>query len=79
MRKQIENQSAALQKALDSFDEAQRRELATKADVREAELRLQKEIVEVRFSMMKWFIGTAIAIVVPVLAALAKGFHWFGF
>ena len=47
-RQQTEAQRAALQAALDKLDETTRKELATKGDVRESELRLQKEIEQVR-------------------------------
>lgn len=58
------------------------KELATKGDIREAELRLQAEIEKVRketqqvkYDLLKWQIGLAVAII----AIMAKGFGWLGF
>ena len=64
-----------------TFDSAHRKELATKGDVREAELRVQKEIEtvrkdieKVRYDMLRWYIGGWVAMAVMI----AKGFGWFG-
>lgn len=56
-------------------EEKARNELATKGDLRETELRLQKEIEQAKTSLLKWQIGIAIVI----LTIMAKGFHWIGF
>ena len=81
-RQQAEVQADTLRQALERVDEAQRKELATKADVRESELRLQKEIETVRkdiehvkYDMLKWQLGIGLAIIV----IMAKGFGWLGF
>lgn len=49
-------------------NDASRRELATKADLRETELRL-------KYSLLKWQSGLAFALA----AIMAKGFGWPGF
>lgn len=81
-RQQAESQADALQKVLERYDEADRNGLATKGDLRETELRLQKEIEIIRkeieksrYDMLKWYIGGWIAMAV----LMAKGFHWLGF
>ena len=71
MRRQADAQSAALQRALDRYDEASRRELATKGDIQD--VRLEMKSMEMR--LLKWQIGLALAIV----AIMAKGFGWLGF
>ena len=74
-------QVAAMQDFVKSYDEASRKELATKGDLRETELRLQKEIEtvrkeieKVRYDLLKWYIGGWVALA----AIMAKGFNWFG-
>lgn len=71
MRRQADAQSAALQRALDKYDEASRRELATKGDIQD--VRLEMKSMEMR--LLKWQIGLALAII----AIMAKGFGWLGF
>ena len=56
-------------------EEKARNELAIKGDLRETELRLQKEIEQAKTSLLKWQTGIAIVI----LTLMAKGFHWIGF
>ena len=63
-----------MQDFVKSYDEARRKELATKGDLRETELRLQKEIEKVRYDLLKWYIGGWVALA----AIMAKGFNWFG-
>ena len=68
------------------MSEEQKKELATKgdlreesnairADVRETELRLQKEIKDVEYRLLKWQLGIGLAIIL----IMAKGFGWLGF
>ncbi len=71
MRRQADAQSAALQRALDRYDEASRRELATKGDIQD--VRLEMKSMEMR--LLKWQIGLDLAII----AIMAKGFGWLGF
>ena len=60
LREHAEAQNVAVQKILDSRN----RELATRADLKELELRL-----------LKWQFGIALALA----AIMAKGFGWIGF
>ena len=55
--------------ALDEMAAA--KELATKSDLHELRLELEK----VRFSLLKWQLGIGFALV----ALMAKGFGWLGF
>lgn len=71
MRRQADAQSAALQRALDKYDEASRRGLATKGDIQD--VRLEMKSMEMR--LLKWQVGLALAII----AIMAKGFGWLGF
>ena len=71
MRRQADAQSAALQRALDRYDEASRRELATKGDIQD--VRLEMKSMEMR--LLKWQIGIAAA----TITIMAKGFGWLGF
>lgn len=67
-RNLAEIQAEALRSAFDLHNDANRRELATKADLRETELRL-------KYSLLKWQSGLAFALA----AIMAKGFGWPGF
>lgn len=78
MRQQMEAQRAALQTALDRYDEASRRELATKGDVQDVRLEIEKvraEVEKVKYDLLKWQIGGWLALA----AIMAKGFGWLGF
>ena len=57
-------QVEAMQGVIRKYDEDSRKELATKLDLKEVELRL-----------LKWQLGTGIALA----AIMAKGFGWLGF
>ena len=81
-RQQAETQADTLRQVLEQYDESNRKALATKGDLRETELRLQKEIETVRreiekvkYDMLKWQLGIGFAIIV----IMAKGFGWLGF
>ena len=78
MRQQLEAQRAALQTALDRYDEAGRRELATKGDVQDVRLEIEKVRAEVKrnkYDLLKWQIAGWLALA----AIMAKGFGWIGF
>lgn len=78
MRQQMEAQRVALQTALDRYDEASRRELATKGDVQDVRLEIEKvraEVEKVKYDLLKWQIGGWLALA----AIMAKGFGWLGF
>ena len=79
MRQQAEAQRVALQTALDRYDEASRRELATKGDLWETELRLQAEIRATELRLLKWQIGVMLTGFGALAAIMAKGFGWIGF
>ena len=74
-----EEQARVQAEAFRAFSELQEekagRELATKGDVREAELRLQKEIQQTRYDLLKWQFGIGLALA----AIMARGFGWLGF
>ena len=60
------------------------KETATKSDVKESELKLQKEIEVVRreiatlrYDSLKFIVWTGVGVVVILGGMLAKGFHWF--
>lgn len=81
-REQAEVQAEAFGNFSSQQDEKSKRELATRGDLRETELRLQKEIEQVRgeirnaeLRLLKWQWGIAIALAV----IMAKGFGWLGF
>ncbi len=75
---QIKQFEQAIETAVTSVkDEIKSKELATKGDVRESELRLQKEIVSARNQMILWVTGLLGAQSVFLLCILAKSFHWF--
>ena len=82
LRLQSEAQAAALQKALDKYDEASRKDLATKGDIQD--VRLEMKSMEMR--LLKWQLGIAAALGSFTLAGfgtlavvMAKGFGWLGF
>jgi hypothetical protein len=52
--------------------EFESKDLATKGDVRESELRLQKEIKSLEVKLL-YLYGTGFVV---LLGVLAKGFHW---
>lgn len=74
-----EEQARTQAKAFRDFSAIQeanvKKELAAKGDLRELELRLQKEIQEAKYSLLKWQIGLALGIAF----IMAKGFGWLGF
>ncbi len=85
LRRQADAQAAALQRALDKYDEASRKDLATKGDIQDVRTEIQdvrNEVQDVRLEMksmemrlLKWQIGIAAA----TITIMAKGFGWLGF
>lgn len=59
----------------DAFDDRAVTRDYLDARLKELELRLQKEIEESKFSLLKWQIGIGIV----VLTLMARGFGWLGF
>lgn len=75
-------QASALRDFSTFLDEENRRELATKGDLRETELRLQKGIEQVRskiksteLRLLKWQSGIALALA----AIMPQGYGWLRF
>lgn len=76
-------------KELDKYDEASRRELATKGDVQDVRLEVERvraelktdiekvraDVEKVKYDLLKWQIGGWLALA----AIMAKGFGWLGF
>ena len=72
---QAKVQVEAMQDVVRQYDEHNRKELATKGDLRETELRLQTQMEKNKYDLLRWQIGLAVAI----MAIMAKGFGWLGF
>ena len=68
-------QAAAFREFTAMQDERARQELATRADLRETELRLRAEIEKMKYDLLKWQLGIGLALA----AIMAKGFGWLGF
>ena len=68
-------QAAAFREFTAMQDERARQDLATRADLRETELRLRAEIEKMKYDLLKWQIGGWLALA----AIMAKGFGWLGF
>ena len=80
---------AALQPLLRFYEETAHRDLATKGDVLDTRLEIEKvraevekvradlksDMAKVKYDLLKWQIGIGIALV----AIMAKGFGWLGF
>ena len=87
--KQARAQAEAMRNAFAAYDASRMQDLATKGDVqevrleiekvrsdmREMEARLQKEMRESEIRLLKWQIGGWVALA----AIMAKGFGWLGF
>ena len=59
MRQQTEEQRTALQTALDKYDEASRKELATKGD-----------LADTKHEILKWVLGIALAQTAVIVAVI---------
>ena len=70
-----EEAARAIIETLEKYDENQKNAAATKGDLRETDLRLQKEMKEMELRLLKWQIGGWVALA----AIMAKGFGWLGF
>ena len=60
---------------LERMIEEQKKESATKGDLRETELRLESKIKDAEMRLLKWQLGIGFATIV----IMAKGFGWIGF
>jgi len=77
MRQQTEEQRVALQAALDRYDEASRKELATKGDIQDVRLEIQDvrnelkvEIADTKHEILKWVLGIALAQTAVIVAVI---------
>ncbi len=77
---QREQQAKATQEYAQKLSNLEAKELATKGDLREVELRLLKEIEALKFHTLKFVIWTGVgvsAILISTLGSMmAKGFGW---
>ena len=80
----VEQQSQNIHQQQIELNGLKSKEYSTQGDVREAELRLQKEIEIIRkeiallrYDTLKFTISTGIGVVIALGGMLAKGFHWF--
>ena len=48
-----------------------------RSEIRGVELKLQKEIIQLRYDSLKFIIWTGVGVVIAIGGMLAKGFHWF--
>ena len=79
---QAKVQVEVMQSVVKSYDEASRKELATKGDIQDVRLEIEKiraelktDIEKVKYDLLKWQIGGWVA----MAAIMAKGFGWLGF
>lgn len=92
-REQADFQARELQEAIKQYDEARSRELATRGDVHNVLLEVEKvrselktDIAKVKYDLLKWQIGLAVGIVTIMATGfgtmgmiMAKGFNRPGF
>lgn len=88
-REQADFQARELQEAIKQYDEARSRELATRGDVHNVLLEVEKvrselktDIAKVKYDLLKWQIGLAVGIVTIMATGfgtmgmiMAKGFN----
>ena len=75
---QAKVQVEAMQGVVKSYDEASRKELATKGDIQDIRLEIEKvkaSIKDTELRLLKWQLGIGLALAV----IMAKGFGWLGF
>jgi len=72
----IQEQNNEIDKQKNQIDSLKSKELATKGDIRESELRLQKEIENVRYDALKFIVWTGVGVVAILSGMMARGFHW---
>ena len=73
----MEQQTQIIHEQQNEIEFLKTKETASKSDVRESELRLQKEIATLRYDSLKFIVWTGVGVVVILGGMLAKGFHWF--
>ena len=75
---QAKVQVEAMQGVIRKYDEATRKELATKGDIQDVRLEIEKvkaSIKDTELRLLKWQFGIGLALA----AIMAKGFGWLGF
>ena len=78
LREQLDAQNNAFQRLIENYDESSRKELATKGDVQDTRLEIEKvraEAQQNKYDLLKWQIAGWVALA----AIMAKGFGWLGF
>ena len=82
LRDQVEQQTGEIRRAIEKYDESRRAELATKGDVQDVRLEIEKvraelktDIEKVKYDLLKWQIAGWLTLA----AIMAKGFGWLGF
>ena len=82
LREQLDAQNNAFQRLIENYDESSRKELATKGDVQDVRLEIEKvraelktDIKSLELRLLKWQFGIGLALA----AIMAKGFGWLGF
>lgn len=68
--KQARAQAEAMRAAFAAYDASSMKELATKGDLREAELRLENKIENSKQETLKWVIGTIITQTALIVAVI---------
>ncbi len=71
----IEQQAQIIHEHGNKLEQLENKELATKADLRETELRLQKEIVQVKSDLVKWVLGIGIGTILAIAGLLKFMLH----
>ena len=79
---QAKVQVEAMQGVVRQYDEASRKDIATKGDIQDVRLEIEKvraelktDMEKVKYDLLKWQIGGWVALA----AIMAKGFGWLGF
>lgn len=82
LREQLDAQNNTFQRLIENYDESSRKELATKGDVQDVRLEIEKvraelktDIKSLELRLLKWQFGIGLALA----AIMAKGFGWLGF
>ena len=89
LREQLDAQNTTFQRLIESYDESSKKELATKGDIQDVRLEIEKvraelktdiekvraEVQQNKYDLLKWQIAGWVALA----AIMAKGFGWLGF
>lgn len=69
--KQAKVQVEAMQGVVQSYDEASRKELATKGDLHDVRTELKEEIANTKHEILKWMMATMVAQTALIVAVIA--------